>query len=226
MRKLDVCLAAVLVLAGCSAVQRRAADEPRVEIFTTGRPEKPFVEIAKLDLHVEKWNHDAPSVEEFRPELESEARLRGADAVIDIEWKLKGTTEAGIYHVKAKAIAYVAHPTQAEQVAPGTARPADSGGLAEPGPPAAGTPGDIEIVSGAPSRPFMKVSHLDLYVEKVGAGEPSLEDVLPELKRQARLSGAEAVMDVEWTLRGTKDAGVYHVTATGIAYSHVAPVGR
>lgn len=218
MRKLDAYLAAALVLTGCTTVAHRTeTDEKPVEIFTSGRrPTKPFVEVARIDMHVEKWNRDEPSMEDFRPELESRARLSGADAVVDLEWTLKGTAETGIYHVRGKGIAYSARPGQLE---PQTAA-STSGAPPEARPPMPGHPdGDIEIVSGAPGRPFIKVSHLDLYVEKKAPGEPSLEEVLPELKRQARLSGAEAIMDVEWTLRGTKDAGVYHATATGIAYS-------
>ena len=225
MRKLDAYLAAALVLTGCSTLAHRTgADEKPVEIFTSGRrPTKPFVEVTRIDMYVEKWNRDEPSMEDFRPELESRARLSGADAVIDLEWTLKGTAETGVYHVRGKGIAYSARPGQPEpaaRVEPPGAPASTSGALAEARPPMPGLPGgDIEIISGAPVRPFIKVSHLDLYVEKRAAGEPALEEVLPELKRQARLSGAEAVMDVEWTLRGTNDAGVYHVTATGIAYS-------
>jgi uncharacterized protein YbjQ (UPF0145 family) len=203
MRKLDVCLTAVLTLAGCSIVSPRPqADERPVEIFTSGAPKRPFAKVSKLDLYVEKWGRGEPSVDDFRPELTREARLSGADAVVDLEWTLKGTPDNGVYHVKGTGVAYLAH---AGERAPGEV-----------------APGDVEVLSGAPERPYAKVSSLDLYVEKKAGGKPSLEEVLPELKRQARLSGAEAVIDVQWTLRGTKDAGVYHVTATGIAYSEPA----
>jgi uncharacterized protein YbjQ (UPF0145 family) len=221
MRNLDVRLAAVLLLAACStAGHRPESDEKRVEIFTSDRPKKPFVEVSRLDFYVEKWSRDTPSMDDFRPELEQKARLSGADAVVDLEWSLKGTAEVGIYHVTGKGIAY-------------SARPGSTGSTAAAEPPAASTssPGgrDVELLEGPPARPFIKVSHLDLYVEKKVAGEPSLEEILPELKKQARLSGAEAIMEVEWTLRGTKEAGIYHVTATGIAYSAPAssptPVG-
>lgn len=203
MRKLDVCLAATLALAGCSILSPRPKpDERPVEIFTSGAPKRPFVKVSKLDLTVEKWGRGEPSIDDFRPELTREARLSGADAVVDLEWTLKGTAENGVYRVKGTGVAYL---PRAGEPAPGQ-----------------GAPGDVEVLSGVPARPYAKVSQLDLYVEKRAGGEPSLEEVLPELKRQARLSGADAVIDVQWTLRGTTDAGVYHVTATGISYSGTA----
>ncbi len=197
MRKLPLCLAAALALAGCSMFSHRPeADERPIEIITSGAPKKPFKKVARLDFHVDKWSSkDPPSMADFRSELVSRARLVGADAVTDIDWTLKGTPETGIYHVVANAISYRVPP---EEAAPRAA------------------PEEIEILTGAPTRPYAKVSSLDLYIEKKTAGEPSLEEILPEIKRQARLSGAEAVMDVQWTLR---EGRVYHVSGTGISYS-------
>jgi uncharacterized protein YbjQ (UPF0145 family) len=223
MRKLAVCLAATLTLAGCSTLSpRRNADEARVEVFTSGSPKKPFVKVGRIDFHLEKGGTGEPSIDDFRFDLQHRARLVGADAVMDLEWTLKGTPETGIYHVTATGIAYVASVGQpgSTQVAPGEPPPAPTtaGALAEalPAPSPGRTTGDVDVVSGTPTRAFTTVSRINLYVEKKTRGEPSLEDVLPELKRQARLSGAEAITDVHWTL---SDAGVYHVTATGIAYA-------
>lgn len=201
MPKLPLCLAAALALAGCSMVSHRPeADERPIEIITSGAPKKPFKKVARLDFHVDKWSSkDPPSMADFRSELVSQARLVGADAVTDIDWTLKGTPEAGIYHVVANAISYRVP--------------------AEEGAPRAASPEEVEILTGAPTRPYAKVSSLDLYIEKKTAAEPSLEEILPEIKRQARLSGAEAVMDVQWTLRGPAEGRVYHVTGTGISYS-------
>ena len=78
--------------------------------------------------------------------------------------------------------------------------------------------------SAAFSRPFTSVSKLDLYVEKQSQGEPRLEDFVADLRRQARLSGARAVVDVEWTLNGGSPSSVYHVTATGITWAET-PAG-
>lgn len=202
MRSLDVCLAAALALAGCSALSpRRNPDEKPIEIVKGGAPKKPFVKVGRLDFHVDKGSsNDPPSMEDFRAELESRARSAGADAVMDIDWTLKGTPDAGIYHVMATAISYRV-PT------PGPAAEARA------------APAEVAVLTDPPARPFTKVSSLDLWVEKKAPGDGSLEEVLPELKRQARLSGAEAVIDVHWKLGGGPDALVYHVTATGIAFS-------
>lgn len=203
MRSLHVCLTAALTLAACSMLSpRRDANERPIEIIKSGAPSRPFTKVGRLDFHVDKWSSkDPPSMEDFRSELESQARLAGADAVMDVDWTLKGTPETGVYHVIATAISYRVAPDQA---------------VAQAG------PRDVEVLATPPARPYTKVSSLDLYIEKKAPGEPSLEEVLPELKRQARLSGAEAVIEVQWTLRGAPDAAVYHVTATGIAYSNVA----
>jgi uncharacterized protein YbjQ (UPF0145 family) len=208
MPKLAACTAAALALAGCSALShQRKADEKPIEIIASGAPTKPFMKIGRIDFHVEKWaSKDAPSMDEFRPDLLEQARLAGADAVMDVEWELKGTAETGVYHVTATAISYRV-PRE-----PATPRPAPQGAQKT-------APGDVEILTDAPARPFKKVSSLELYVEKKGKGEPSFEDVLPELKRQARLSGAQAVVNVEWNVGGPADAPVYHVTATGISYT-------
>lgn len=206
MPKLAVCLAAALGLVGCSALSpRRSADEKPIEVFTSDAPKKPFTKVGRIDFHLEKWSSkDPPSMADFRPELENRARLAGADAVIDVDWDLKGTPENGIYHVVATAITYrVARESQA---VPQAAPPVRA-------------PGDVEILGDAPARPFKKVSSLELYVEKKSTGAPSFEEVLPELKRQAHLSGADAVTNVEWNVGGTAGAPVYHVTAIGIAYT-------
>jgi hypothetical protein len=45
---------------------------------------------------------------------------------------------------------------------------------------------------GHPGRPFVRVSRLDVHLEKTHFIGSDLEDALPELKTQARFSGAEA----------------------------------
>ena len=81
----------------------------------------------------------------------------------------------------------------------------------------------IEVFEyGVPASPFTKVADLAFWVPKSGMGEPTIDDILPELRDRAKHAGADAVVDVHWTLRGTKDFGSYQVTATGIAYPHAA----
>jgi hypothetical protein len=78
---------------------------------------------------------------------------------------------------------------------------------------------DVDVfTSGPPTSPFRKVADLAFWVPKSGMGEPTIDDILPELRHRAKHSGADAVMDVHWTLRGVRESGVYQVTATGITY--------
>jgi hypothetical protein len=83
---------------------------------------------------------------------------------------------------------------------------------------------DVEVYQyGVPTSPFKKVADLAFWVPKQGLGEPTIDDILPELRERAKHAGADAVVDVHWTLRGARDFGVYQVTATGIAYAHDDP---
>lgn len=70
----------------------------------------------------------------------------------------------------------------------------------------------------APPRTFVRVSRLDVHLEKTSFVGSSLESALPELKRQARLSGADAVIEIRETRSTVGETRVYHVTATGIRF--------
>ncbi len=71
---------------------------------------------------------------------------------------------------------------------------------------------------GHPDRPFVRVSRLDVHLEKTHFIGSGLEDALPELKRQARLSGAEAVIEIQEQRSQVGETKIYHVTAVGIRY--------
>lgn len=70
-----------------------------------------------------------------------------------------------------------------------------------------------------PARPFERIAQIDVQMEMPAATEASLQDALPELKRQARRAGADAVIDLR--LRRSKTGGVtvFQVSAMGIRYS-------
>jgi len=72
--------------------------------------------------------------------------------------------------------------------------------------------------TGAPARKYEKVARLDVHLEKTHFVGSSLEDALPELKRQARLSGSDAVIDISEGKSSVLETRIYHVTATGIRY--------
>lgn len=69
-----------------------------------------------------------------------------------------------------------------------------------------------------PDRPFVRVSRLDVHLEKTHFISSGLEDALPELKRQARRSGAEAIIEIQEQRSQVGETKIYHVTATGIRY--------
>lgn len=71
----------------------------------------------------------------------------------------------------------------------------------------------------APERPFVRISRLDVHLEKTHFIGSSLEGALPELKKQARLSGADAVIEIRESHSTVGETKVYHVTATGIRFN-------
>ncbi len=78
---------------------------------------------------------------------------------------------------------------------------------------------EVEVyTSGAPQRAFERVSRIDVHLEKTSFARSRLADALPEIKRQARLSGAQAVIDVQERHAGVAETDIYHVTAIGIRY--------
>src|SRR5438552_11543429 len=75
----------------------------------------------------------------------------------------------------------------------------------------------IEVFeTGSPTRPFTRVSRLDVHFEKTFFIGSSLKEALADLKRQARLSGADAIIEIEERKSMVGETKVYHVTATGI----------
>ena len=80
---------------------------------------------------------------------------------------------------------------------------------------------EVQVFRGpAPERPFIKISRLDVHLEKAVFIGSSLDDALPELKKQARLSGADAIIEIRELSSMVGETKVYHVTATGIRYAN------
>lgn len=79
---------------------------------------------------------------------------------------------------------------------------------------------EVEVFrSGNPKKPFVKISRLDVHLEKTHFIGSNLDNALPELKRQARLSGAQAIIDIDEANSRVGETMIYHVTATGIRYT-------
>jgi hypothetical protein len=79
---------------------------------------------------------------------------------------------------------------------------------------------DVQVFrDGVPKRPFVRISRLDVHLEKSHFIGLSLDNALPELKKQARLSGADAVIEIRENSSMRIETRIYHVTATGIRYT-------
>jgi len=77
----------------------------------------------------------------------------------------------------------------------------------------------IEIFrTGGPSKEFIKISRLDVHLEKTHFIQSGFDTALPELKKQACLSGADAIIEVQEQSSSHIETRIYHVTATGIRY--------
>jgi len=70
-----------------------------------------------------------------------------------------------------------------------------------------------------PQKAFERVSRLDVHIERTGFSQGDLESAIPELKKQACLSGADAIIEIRERSTGFRfENRVYHVTATGIKF--------
>ena len=77
----------------------------------------------------------------------------------------------------------------------------------------------VEVfTTGEPSHPFVRVARLDVHLEKTGFVTSKLSEALPELKRQARRAGCDAIVAITERRSEILETRVYHVTAIGVRY--------
>ena len=77
----------------------------------------------------------------------------------------------------------------------------------------------IDVFTGQPpQRDFVRVARLDAHVENTFFVPQALSALLPSLKRQACLAGADAIIDIKESRSMLIETQIYHVTATAIAY--------
>lgn len=73
-----------------------------------------------------------------------------------------------------------------------------------------------------PQRPFERVAILDAHCESQWFATPSLQDdVMPELIRQARAAGCDAIIEIQekhLESPGNFETGAKHYTAIGVVY--------
>jgi hypothetical protein len=85
--------------------------------------------------------------------------------------------------------------------------------------PARPTDATVEaFVTGDPPRPYVRVARLDAHLEKTGFIKSSLDEALPELERQARRAGCDAIVEISERRSEILETRVYHVTAVGVRY--------
>jgi hypothetical protein len=85
--------------------------------------------------------------------------------------------------------------------------------------PSRGNQCNIEIFrTGSPSKKYIRISRLDVHLEKSFFSPLDYDNALPELKKQACRSGADAVVDIKERSSSIGETRVFHVTATGIKY--------
>jgi len=77
----------------------------------------------------------------------------------------------------------------------------------------------IDVFTGKPpERSFVRVARVDAHVENTFFVQQPLTALLPSLKRQACLAGADAIIDVKESRSMLLETQIYHVTATAIVY--------
>lgn len=69
-----------------------------------------------------------------------------------------------------------------------------------------------------PQKAFERTSRLDVHIEKTHFLDSDFESALPELRKQACLSGADAIIDIQERSTRHLENRAYHVTATGIKF--------
>lgn len=75
--------------------------------------------------------------------------------------------------------------------------------------------------NGPPTRPFVRIAYLSAHSESQFWADPSLEhSAIPELQRQARAAGCDAIIEVQARKPGSAnmETRAIYVTATGIIY--------
>ena len=69
-----------------------------------------------------------------------------------------------------------------------------------------------------PDKKYVKISRIDVHIERTFALTPNFNNALPELRKQACLSGADAVVEIEEQSSQLIENRMYHVVAVGIKY--------
>jgi hypothetical protein len=112
-----VVLLVVILITSCATTQSRytmlgqnyvsRAEDCKVDVFKSGSPDRKFIKISRLDVHLEKSHFIGSDFEDALPELKKQACKSGADAIIDVQERSSMVGETKIYHVTATGIKYL-----------------------------------------------------------------------------------------------------------------------
>jgi hypothetical protein len=107
----------VILITSCATTQSRysmlgqnypsRAEDCKVDIFKSGIPDKKFIRISRLDVHLEKTHFIGSNFDDALPELKKQACKSGADAIVDVQERSSMVGETKIYHVTATGIKYL-----------------------------------------------------------------------------------------------------------------------
>jgi hypothetical protein len=70
-----------------------------------------------------------------------------------------------------------------------------------------------------PTKPFERIARLDVHLEKTALETSTLKQAMPELLKQARAAGADAIVEIKEQRSTVGETRILHVTATAIRYS-------
>jgi hypothetical protein len=85
-------------------------------------------------------------------------------------------------------------------------------------PPRAADAAVIVLTTGVPARAFSRVARLDVHLEKTGFVVSDLKDAMPDLMRQVRLAGGDAIIEIREQRSSVGETRIYHVTATAVRF--------
>lgn len=80
--------------------------------------------------------------------------------------------------------------------------------------------------TGAPARPFIAIAHLNVHLEKTFFVPSDFASAQGELKRQACLSGADAIVGIQERKSSYLETRIYNLSATGIRFVRDAHAGK
>ncbi|WP_201314573.1 hypothetical protein [Dyella sp. EPa41] len=76
----------------------------------------------------------------------------------------------------------------------------------------------VVFKDGSPDRPYAAISRLNVHLEKTFFVDSDFYSARGELKRQACLSGADAVIDIEEKHSSYLETRIYNLSATGVRF--------